>query len=135
MGIVNAARAAGYSESYSTKKAYRIEHMAKVGLADAFERAGLTDKKIIEHALAGLEATKELIVDGERYGDTPEWQVRHKYFMSILQLTKRISTAEDRPSGETRIIIVRADSQQIPTIDKGASPENRIVEVSRPLSV
>lgn len=102
MGIVNAARAAGYSESYATKKSFRIERQAKVGLADAFERAGLTDKAIVEHALEGLKAMK--VVNADVYKDSEgeidkeksalrevnDWGSRHKYFESICKMTDRI---------------------------------------------
>ena len=39
----NAAIAAGYSEKYS-RQACRIERLVKVSIADALERAGLTEK-------------------------------------------------------------------------------------------
>lgn len=48
MSVPNAARAAGYSESYIRHKAYLIERAAKVGIIDALEMAGLTDKRQAE---------------------------------------------------------------------------------------
>lgn len=53
MRPLNAALAAGYSRSYAEGKAYRIERSVKVGMADALERAGLTEKAQAE-ALARL---------------------------------------------------------------------------------
>jgi len=106
MNIVNAARAAGYSEKYATHKGYRIERLVKVGLSDAFERAGLTDNAIIIHALEGLKADKVQGCDVYVYKDeddkwqvneaknefieNPDWNARHKYFETILKLTERL---------------------------------------------
>jgi hypothetical protein len=102
MNQVNAARAAGYSEKYS-RQACRIERSVKVSMADAFERAGLTDKAIVAHALEGLNASKVISCnviapDGEGmkdansmtkdFVDVPDWQSRHKYFETILKLTE-----------------------------------------------
>lgn len=122
MGIVNAARAAGYSESYSTKKSYRIEHRAKVGLADAFERAGLTDRKIIEHALQGLEATREIIIDGEKYGDSPEWSIRHKYLETILKITERLKEKPD--AGGTTVNVFPSKTFIFRDLDDDANRRN-----------
>ena len=91
MNRLNAARAAGYSESYCLKKSYLLDRVENIGIAEHFERAGLTDKKIVEFALKGLEATRELVVDGKKYGDSPEWQIRHKFFETILKMTGRLN--------------------------------------------
>jgi hypothetical protein len=100
MNQYNAARAAGYSEKYS-KQACRVERLVKVSLVDAFERAGLTDKAIVKHALEGLNANKVIscnVISSNGEGmkdansmtkdfvDVPDWQSRHKYFDTILNL-------------------------------------------------
>lgn len=110
MNQVNAARAAGYSEEYA-KQACRIEKLVKVSLADEFERAGLTDKTIVAHALAGLNALKlqscniyiskpnaesidndKLIINknSNDFVEVEDWNARHKYFNSICEMTERI---------------------------------------------
>jgi hypothetical protein len=110
----NAAIAAGYSEKYA-KQACRIERLVKVSLADEFERAGLTDKAIIVHALSGLNALKlqscnvyiskpsaesidadKLIINknSNDFIETEDWTARHKYFDTILRLTNRL---QDKP--------------------------------------
>lgn len=101
----NAAVAAGYSENYARAKAYKIERLVKVGMADAFERAGLTDKAIVSHAIEGLNANKVISCNviapnGEGmkeansmtkdFVDVPDWQARHKYFETILKLTDKL---------------------------------------------
>ena len=99
MNQYNAAKAAGYSENYSKKGGSRIEKLVKVGLADAFEQAGLTDKAIIAHALEGLASmrTVSAIITGKDAGaadkdfiDVPDWTSRHKYFITICELTNRL---------------------------------------------
>lgn len=97
MNIYNAARAAGYSHAYAHKA--KVEKVAKVSMADAFEQAGLTDKAIITHALEGLEAmrTVSAIITGKDAGaadkdfiDVPDWSARHKYFETVLKMTDRL---------------------------------------------
>lgn len=122
MSIANAARAAGYSEAYARKA--RPEQVAKVSMQDAFERAGLTDRQIIEHALEGLNANREIIIDGEKFGDTPDWTARHKYFTSILKLTDRVKESISS-TGETRIIIIRPGE----TIEAKDKPLSRQVSI------
>ncbi len=83
----NAAVSAGYALSYARAKAYRIERSANVGMRDAFERKGLTDNKLVELALAGLEATKPPTKESPEWED---WSARHRYLETILKLTERI---------------------------------------------
>jgi len=123
MNIVNSAIAAGYSENYARKKAFRIERQVKVGLNDAFERAGLTDKAIVEHALEGLNADKVISCnvispDGgsmrDAHGttkdfiDVPDWPTRHKYFETILKLSGRLNQLVDgaQVKNEFKIMVV-----------------------------
>ena len=108
---VNAARAAGYSENYA-KQACRVEKLVKVSLADEFERAGLTDKAIIAHALAGLQALKlqscniyiskpnpesidadKLVINknSNDFVEVEDWNARHKYFETILRLINKLT--------------------------------------------
>ena len=82
MSQTDAARAAGYSEKYC-RQACRIEKLAKVSLQTYLERAGITDKKLAEHAAQGLEATKLVGLDNEEH---PDWMARHKYFITALEL-------------------------------------------------
>ena len=108
----NAARAAGYSRKLSKK----TRDVVKEEIKDAFEQAGLTDQKIIKYALEGLEATK---------GGKPDWGVRHRYLITILELTDRIksSTNIDNSKHQNNIFLsssalrearLRADAEYIP---------------------
>lgn len=92
MNIYNAARAAGYSHNTANKQGKRIEKLGKVGMVEAFEQAGLTDKAIVQHALEGLTASKGFVIDGKKIPDVeiPEWSVRHKYFETVCKLTNRL---------------------------------------------
>lgn len=83
MDQTNAARAAGYSESYCRVACRRLERSAKVSLQTYLERAGVTDKKLAEHAAEGLEATKLCGLNDEEH---PDWMARHKYFITALEL-------------------------------------------------
>ena len=108
MNPENAAIASGYSKSYARAKAYRIERSANVGMHAAFEQAGLTDKAIVAHGLSGLNAMKlqscnimvshtsqdadSLVINknSNDFVEIEDWNVRHKYYETILKLTDRI---------------------------------------------
>ncbi len=119
MNQYNAARAAGYSETYA-KQACRTEKLVKVSLSDAFEQAGLTDNKIIQHALEGLQATKSVkTLDGKVLGDAPEWTVRHKYFETILKMTDRLREKMEVNLNKTeKFIIIRYDQSQVEEVSR-----------------
>ena len=121
----NAAIAAGYSEKYA-KQACRIEKLVKVSLTDVFERAGLTDKAIVVHALQGLTATKLRVCDlhisknedGELkvnensndFIEIEDWNIRHKYFTTICELTDRLKNKIEHSGkiegAETKIVVI-----------------------------
>jgi hypothetical protein len=98
MNQYNAARAAGYSETYS-RQACRVEELVKVSMTEAFEQAGITDKYLVQHAIDGLNANRTVsaIITGKDAGaadkdfiDVPDWTARHKYYDTILKLTERM---------------------------------------------
>ena len=107
MSPYNAARAAGYSRSLSSTTVAAV----KEDIKDAFEQAGLTDKKIIEHALKGLNSKNE--------------NISYKYFLTILELTDRLKDQIniDESKYQTNFILsaeelkkarLRADAEYIP---------------------
>lgn len=119
MNKYNAARSAKYSESYSRDHADKIEKSVIVGIRDAFEQAGLTDKVIVDHALKGLEANKVIaanIIYGDAdektndFIDVPDWANRHKYLNTICEITGMIRHKVEHSGipkpGETKIYII-----------------------------
>jgi hypothetical protein len=128
----NAARAAGYSEAYAAQ-ACRIERVVKVSLRDAFERAGLTDKKIVEYALEGMQANK-VVSANITYGDAdsktndfidvPDWQVRHKFFETTLKLTDKLQVDSPVKVAINQQIVLVRYSALSPTSD------NRIAKLA-----
>lgn len=130
MNPENAAVAAGFSASYARAKAYRIERSAKVGIADAFERAGLTDKAIVEYAMAALFAKKPIAADvmikqedgkliavknENDWIEYEDWANRHKFFNSIMEMTDRIKHKLEHSGKiegqETKIIIIHPNGK------------------------
>lgn len=101
---LNAAIAAGYSVSTARAKAYRIERSEKVGLDIEFEKQGLTDNKLVEHALLGLKANRmqscdvyigedgKLNENSNDFIEVADWNARHRYFHSICQMTNKIQS-------------------------------------------
>lgn len=133
MNPERAAVAAGYSLSYARARAHRIEMSAKVGMAEAFERAGLTDKAIITHALAGLTAMKlqscniliskpyaesvdadKLLINknSNDFVEIEDWNARHKYFETILKLTNKIIDAPLIDQSEHTHLTLVMDKEQ-----------------------
>lgn len=90
MNQYNAAIAAGYSEKYA-RQACRIERLVKVSISDIIERAGLTDKELIEYAQEGMKATKLFGKKGIEHAD---WNARHKFFQTILLLKEKLKSKE-----------------------------------------
>ena len=94
-----AAIKAGYSKN-TAKNANK--YMEKYGMAEWLEAQGLTDAKLAEHAEQGLNANRVIsAVKGTPangatcdFIDVPDWNVRHKYFNTILQLRNKLS---DKP--------------------------------------
>jgi len=102
MSQSNAARAAGYSERYSRRKAHRIEKLLSGSIKEALERAGMTDKVLAQHAVEGLNAMKVVsaVIVGKDATDktddfieVPDWTARHKYYETILRVTGRLSNS------------------------------------------
>ena len=125
MNQYNSARAAGYSHNYALKGGSRIEKLAKIGIGDAFEQAGLTDKAIIKHAFEGLAAmrTVSAIITGKDAGaadkdfiDVPDWTARHKYFDTILKMTDRLREKIEHSGkiegGDARIYIINGMKEE-----------------------
>ena len=88
-----AARSAGYSHSMAIQ-AKNIEK--RINMPEWLEMEGLTDKALANHAKQGLEAMKTISAIGDADGkstdfvDVPDWQVRHKYFETILKLRNKL---------------------------------------------
>lgn len=102
MNQYNAARAAGYSHNYARNA--KAERVAKASMADAFEQAGITDQFLIEHAKQGIKACKTVKMDGvEITIEIPEWNVRHKYFETILKLTEKLKDKLEL-SGQVKVV-------------------------------
>lgn len=125
MNRKNAAIAAGYSVSYALTHANKLEEAIAKDLRDAFERQGLTDKKIVQYAMEGLFAMKLQACDihvhtedgkvkinknSNDFIEVPDWHARHKFFNSINELCGRIKTQVEHSGKvegvETRIVIV-----------------------------
>ena len=95
------ARKAGYSHSYATQAKNIEKH---INMEYWLEKEGLTDTYLSNHAKQGLNATKvvgylnnktqgvEKVSD--EFVEVPDWQVRHKYYETILKLMEKI---KERP--------------------------------------
>lgn len=83
---------AGYSYNYAWKNGKRLDKLAKVGMETHLQILGLTDEGLADHAIKGLNASRNFIVDGKPLEGVsiPEWSIRHKYFESICKITGKI---------------------------------------------
>ncbi len=122
-----AAKLAGYSEASARCGSPEKQVVMKAHLKKAFEEAGLTDEYIVAYAQAGMQCNKPINVDKDTKEITeyPDWQTRHKFFDTALELTGQ--KVEHKESGITnnieRLVIVRADN------------EVQVKEVSRPVCI
>ena len=83
MNKYNAAREAGYSESYAMK--FDLDKNVSTDMRNALERRGLTDKFLADYAMQGLNAT--VCIKGVEF---PHWAVRHRFFETICKITGRM---------------------------------------------
>lgn len=91
---------AGYSRNTAINAGKNIE--SRCNFKELLEVEGLTDKILTAHAIEGLNANK-VISANITYGDAdsktndfidiPDWNVRHKYFETILKLTDKLKDA------------------------------------------
>jgi len=102
MSQLNAARSAGYSETYS-KQACRVEKLVKVSLQDAFERAGLTDKVIAEIAMKWINSN-----DGK---------AAHSFFRTSLEMLDKIKNPS--PASNQTNVYVTPSKTYVFTSDPG----------------
>ena len=127
MSPFKAAKLAGYSEASARCGSPEKQVVMKAHLKKAFEEAGLTDEYIVAYAQAGMQCNKPINVDKDTKEITeyPDWQTRHKFFDTALELTGQ--KVEHKESGITnnieRLVIVRADN------------EVQVKEVSRPVCI
>lgn len=118
MNKYNAARAAGFSHNYSRQ--CKPEKVAKTSIIDAFEQHGLTDKRIIEFALAGMSATKPVLCENDE--GFPDWAIRHKFLQTVLELTKRINHQDGNSDGiNTRIVVINYPQGYKPELPVGSN--------------
>jgi hypothetical protein len=114
MSQYNAARAAGYSESFSSQ-AFRVERSVKVSMKDLFEQAGVTDKFIIEYISTALEAKT---IRGKDGIECEDWTARHNFMKLLLELTERLKTSVNFNSINQTTVHVHPQERIVFTSDK-----------------
>lgn len=81
------------------------ENLQKLDFKEFLERGGVTDHKLLNKILDGLEATrtvsaiktsKQATADSTDFIDVPDFSVRHKYLETSLKLKNRLN---DQSSG------------------------------------
>lgn len=77
----SAARLAGYSHMTAIHAKQSIESGIPT-LDQELEIAGLTIRALAKHAAEGIKATK---IDPNAMQAVPDWQIRHRYYESILR--------------------------------------------------
>ena len=114
MFIEDAARAAGYSESYIHSKSHHIERRAKVGITQELERAGLT-AKVQAQALAMLtQAKKNQVCDiYVQKDENGKWTINHNMsqFIEVEDNSIRLKTWE-------HISELKKQTSNVPSIEQ-----------------
>ncbi len=102
---------------------HKLKPVHESDIIDIFEQAGLTDQAIVKHAQEGLNANKVISCnviakDGEGmkdansmtkdFVDVPDWNARHKYFNTVMEMTDRIKHKVEHTNigGDTKIYII-----------------------------
>ena len=125
MNQYNAARAAGYPESTARDHTNRLERSVSVGMKEAFEQAGITDKFLANLAFEGLNATKP--------NGKPDWFARHKYMESVSKMTDRLKekhevTGKDGNELPTPLINIYVKNTSDRPVHTGESISNSRIE-------
>jgi hypothetical protein len=126
MGVVNAARAAGYSESTALKNGQRRIGglQANTGIKDHLDRAGLTDQVISQSFAEIALCSKKLhsctiVVKNENgkltvnqnsndYVEIPDNAVRVKALENVCKMKKYIGPdPEEAPKRDLHIIVIK----------------------------
>lgn len=110
MNQYTAAIRAGYNHNYA-RQACRIEKLAKVSLQEQFEKAGLTDEEIIRFALDGMYNATKLF--GKDAVEHPDWQIKHRFFDSAMQLMNKIpKDSKDGSQTHYHLTVINFDSSK-----------------------
>ena len=108
-----AMREAGYSASTSRQP----QRLTKSPLFIDLARKYLPDKKLLDVATQGLDATKVIRYKGQEFTD-PDYYARHQYLETALRIRNLIQT-DDVPLGDVTVNIVNyADAQPIADASK-----------------
>ena len=110
-GNATAAARRAYNCNERSARQIGYENMTKLDFTDVLEAHGATAAMLVKLIVEGAKATK-LIKDKE----VPDWEVRHKYLITILRLKKMYPQPEAiGNNGEEPIRIVFQDPFQDPT--------------------
>jgi hypothetical protein len=108
-----AMREAGYSASTSRQP----QRLTKSPLFIDLARKYLPDKKLLDVATKGLDATKVIRYKGQEYTD-PDYYARHQYLETALRIRNLIQS-DDVPLGDVTINVINyADAQPIADASK-----------------
>ena len=124
-GSISARKAlqlAGYSKA--------VQHQPhKVLKSDGFidlARKYLPDKKLLDVATKGLDATKVIRYKGQEFTD-PDYYARHQYLETALRIRNLIQT-DDIPLGDVTVNIVNyADAKTVPKADSPINIKAQVV--------
>jgi len=94
MNQYNAARAAKYSESYSRDHAHKLEKSVKVGICDALEQVGITDKYQSAELFKLTKATKVISCNVfiDKDGEMKQADGKSLDFVEVPDPTVRLNT-------------------------------------------
>lgn len=143
MNIYNAARAAGYSESYSkAHAAQKVERVVKVGLIDELDRAGATDQEMAK-ALANIAKNAKkmqsctveirdnegnLTIEDSSRVEVPDLHLQKDTWETIAKLKKHLSTEKSVNAAENIFITVVLD--KVADVEKDRIQTNEETDVS-----
>lgn len=93
MSDYQAAIKAGYSSNTALAAVQNIEKpMVKETMAQMMDRMGLTDERLHQHLMDGLENANKIHGYNDNFVEVPDYSVRHRYLETAYKLKDKFPT-------------------------------------------
>lgn len=87
MSDYQAAVKAGYSHNTAIAAKQNIENPSvKESLRQLMDRKGLTDDRILDEVIDGIENSKRIVGSDDNFVEVPDYAVKHKYLETAIRL-------------------------------------------------
>lgn len=121
-GNATAAARRAYNCNERSARQIGYENMTKLDFTDVLEAQGATAAMLVKLIVEGAKATKLI-----KTKEVPDWEIRHKYLITILRLKQMFPQPETtRNNEEEPIRIVFQDPFQ------DTNPNQKVIDTNSP---